>query len=469
MSLSRKFFTEALTTERLDAILRGSFGDLERLRLGDLERGRLSLRKRTYLIITLLFVAGTATAFYFLRNSSADSAVNGITDVPDLGAETPLGVKVRYAWQGTLVLRLTANGYTRALRQIPLTAQISGVVDSLPVFEGQAVSKQQLLLKINDADYRLAVAEAQEQLNQAIIMFGQQRAERISATIRIDTSAGYYLDPQRTEKAFQQAQQDFAAGKISQEEWFGFKSEWEAARFFTEESKRRLIASRSGLTKAMIGLQRAELNLTRTRMLAPFAGVVANFKVGVGQPLSAGAECLTLLNLDTILVEVDILESEAPQVRMHHNAAAAFAAFPNEIFKGRVVAINPLVDLEKRVRRAVVAIANTDHRLLPGLYAQVKIEAQFLTDRLIVPKEAIVLRDQRKVVFVVREGDGESGRRGDGEKGRLLAKWCYVETGAENEEEVEVLSSAFNLQAGEAVVVTNHFTMAHDTPVRVEQ
>jgi hypothetical protein len=42
-----------------------------------------------------------------------------------------------------------------------------------------------------------------------------------------------------------------------------------------------------------------------------------------------------------------------------------------------------------------------------------------------------------------------------------------VETGAENEEEVEVISSAFNLQAGEAVVVTNHFTMAHDTPVVV--
>jgi multidrug efflux pump subunit AcrA (membrane-fusion protein) len=121
------------------------------------------------------------------------------------------------------------------------------------------------------------------------------------------------------------------------------------------------------------------------------------------------------------------------------------------------------VDVEKRVRRAVVAIANQDHRLIPGLYAQVKIESQFLMNRLIVPKEAIVLRDQRKVVFVVRSEDIEGGN------GKLLAKWCYVETGAENEEEVEVLSSAFNLQPNEAVVVTNHFTMAHDTPVRIEE
>jgi len=212
----------------------------------------------------------------------------------------------------------------------------------------------------------------------------------------------------------------------------------------------------------MIGLQRAELNLARTRLVAPFSGIVANLKVGVGQPLNAGAECLTLVNLDTMLVEVEILESEAPQVTMGRNAAT-FAAFPNEIFKGKVVAINPLVDVEKRVRRAVVAIANQDHRLIPGLYAQGKIESQFLTNRLIVPKEAIVLRDQRKVVFVVRSEDIEGGN------GKLLAKWCYVETGAENEEEVEVLSSAFNLQPNEPVVVTNHFTMAHDTPVRIEE
>jgi RND family efflux transporter MFP subunit len=349
------------------------------------------------------------------------------------------------------------------VRQVPLTAQVAGVVDSLPVYEGKAMRKGGLLLKINDADYRLAVAEAQEQLNQALITFGQQRAERLNATIRADTSIGYYLDPRRAEAAYHQAEKDYAAGKISEEVLFLRKSEHEAAKLFAEEDKQRLIASRSGLNKAMIGLQRAELNLSRTRLTAPFAGLVANLKVNLGQPINAGNECLTLVNLDTMLIDVEILESEAPQVEMDRSANATFAAFPNEIFKGKVVAINPLVDVEKRVRRAVVAIANQDLRLIPGLYAQVKIESQFLTNRLIVPKEAIVLRDQRKVVFIVRnEGN-------DGENGKWLAKWCYVETGAENEEEVEVVSSAFNLQPGEPVVVTNHFTMAHDTPVKIEK
>jgi multidrug efflux pump subunit AcrA (membrane-fusion protein) len=443
------------------------------------------MSKKIYLAISLALVFGLVAVWYFLA-SLKESATENSNDVPDLGAEVPISVKVQYARQGTLVLRLTATGYTRAIRQVPLTAQVAGVVDSLPIYEGKAVRKNDLLLKINDADYRLAVAEAQEQLNQTIVAYGQQRAERLNATIRADTSIGYYLDPRRAEKAFHEAEKDHAAGKISEEVLFLRKSEYDAAKLFAEEDKQRLIASRSGLNKAMIGLQRAELNLSRTRLTAPFSGLVANLKVNLGQPLSAGAECLTLVNLDTILIDVEILESEAPQVTMGRSATATFAAFPNEIFKGRVVAINPLVDVEKRVRRAVVAIANKDHRLIPGLYAQVKVESQFLTNRLIVPKEAIVLRDQRKVVFIVRgENEGATGGRGEREtgeksegvnggkgergKGRFLAKWCYVETGAENEEEVEVLSSAFNLQAGEAVVVTNHFTMAHDTPVRVEE
>jgi HlyD family secretion protein len=425
------------------------------------------MSRKIYLAVTLIVVGGLVAVWHFLTPSDQPSA-NGTNDVPDLGAEAPISVKVQYARQGTLVLRLTATGYTRAICQVPLTAQVAGVVDSLPVYEGKAVRKDELLLKINDADYLLAVAEAKEQLNQTMVTYGQQRAERLNATIRVDSSLGYYLDPHRTEKAYRHAERDFAAGKISQENLFLLKSEYEAAQIFAEESKRQLIASRSGLIKAMIGLQRAELNLSRTRLIAPFSGIVANLKVAAGQPISAGTECMTLVNLDTILIDVEVLESEAPQVEMGRHATATFAAFPNEVFKGKVVAANPLVDVEKRVRRAVVAIANKDHRLIPGLYAQVKIESQFLTKRLIVPKEAIVLRDQRKVVFIVRNegGNGESEKEGNA---KWLAKWCYVETGAENEEEVEVTSSAFNLQPGEPVVVTNHFTMAHDTPVRVEQ
>jgi len=85
---------------------------------------------------SLLLIAGLAAAWHFLAPSEQSSTENS-NDVPDLGAEAPISVKVKYARQGTLVLRLTATVYTRAIRQVPLTAQVvpqSGM-DSLPVFE----------------------------------------------------------------------------------------------------------------------------------------------------------------------------------------------------------------------------------------------------------------------------------------------------------------------------------------------
>jgi multidrug efflux pump subunit AcrA (membrane-fusion protein) len=119
------------------------------------------MSRKVYLAISLVLIGGLAAAWYFLAPSNQSSSENS-NDVPDLGAETPISVKVQYARQGTLVLRLTANGYTRAVRQVPLTAQVAGVVDSLPVYEGKAMRKGGLLLKVNDADYRLAEAEVQE-------------------------------------------------------------------------------------------------------------------------------------------------------------------------------------------------------------------------------------------------------------------------------------------------------------------
>jgi multidrug efflux pump subunit AcrA (membrane-fusion protein) len=197
------------------------------------------MSRKIYLAISLVLIGGLVAAWHFLAPSKPSSAENS-NDVPDLGAEAPISVKVQYARQGTLVLRLTATGYTRAVRQVPFTAQVSGVVDSLPVFEGKKVRKNDLLLKLNDADYRLAMAEAQEQLNQAMITFGQQRAERLNATIRADTSIGYYLDPRRAEEVYRQAEKDYATGKISEEVLFLRQSEYEAAKLFAEEDKQRL-------------------------------------------------------------------------------------------------------------------------------------------------------------------------------------------------------------------------------------
>lgn len=81
-----------------------------------------------------------------------------------------------------------------------------------------------------------------------------------------------------------------------------------------------------------------------------------------------------------------------------------------------------------------------------------KLQAQIFCDRFIVPKEAGLVRDNRRLLFIVRDG---------------LAKPCYLDTGLEDEQSVEILGSAFDVKEGELVITSGHYTLAHDTPVRV--
>lgn len=85
----------------------------------------------------------------------------------------------------------------------------------------------------------------------------------------------------------------------------------------------------------------------------------------------------------------------------------------------------------------------------PGMHAEVEIAADIYKNRLVIPREAILVRGGRKLAFVVQ---GE------------LAKWRYIKTGLENEKYAEVLEG---IKEGELVITEGHFTLAHDARVRI--
>jgi multidrug efflux pump subunit AcrA (membrane-fusion protein) len=87
--------------------------------------------------------------------------------------------------------------------------------------------------------------------------------------------------------------------------------------------------------------------------------------------------------------------------------------------------------------------------LMPGMFASVSLKTDILKDRLIVPNAAVLWREQRSLAFVAENG---------------LAKWCYVQTGAENEDEVEIKSG---INAGDTVITKGHYALAHDARVKI--
>jgi RND family efflux transporter MFP subunit len=162
--------------------------------------------------------------------------------------------------------------------------------------------------------------------------------------------------------------------------------------------------------------------------------------------------------LDPIKVEVQVLERQVGLLAMGRVAQVTFAAFPGEVFLGRIETINPMIESDSRTARVTVLIPNPEARILPGMYARVSLEARRFADRILVPKDAVLERDRRTMLFVY-EGDERSG----------LAKWNYVTTGLENDSLVEILENPDTemLEPGQIVLVDGHYTLIHDAVVRI--
>jgi HlyD family secretion protein len=116
-----------------------------------------------------------------------------------------------------------------------------------------------------------------------------------------------------------------------------------------------------------------------------------------------------------------------------------------------------MVDSSTRAGRVYVRVTGAPG-LRPGMYADVRLEAQRLTKRRIVPAAAVIERDGRPLVFVVKDG---------------RAQWVYINPGRTNGVETEVLpdsaSGVIPVAPGDQVIVSGHLTLTHDAPVRVIQ
>jgi membrane fusion protein, multidrug efflux system len=307
----------------------------------------------------------------------------------------------------TLWITVSAVAQAAWVRGATIVSQVDGIVRALPVRENSSVAEGDLLLQVDTTEYALALARSQADLLDA-------QARHQEMTLFDDE----ITDPQ------------------------------------VRETRARLTRARSGLTQAEVALRQAELNLARTTVRAPFRGRVADLKVVEGQRVSPGAELMTIVDLDPIKVEAQVLDPQLGFLSEGRRATVTFAAFPGETFQGRIASINPMVDPATRAARVTVLLANPQSRIKPGMYAQVSLEARFFPDRILVPRSAILEKDRRTMLFVYQDG---------------RAQWRYVTTGLESDELVEIVPNEETsmVEPGEIVLVDNHFYIVHDAQVRL--
>ncbi|MDZ7374369.1 MAG: efflux RND transporter periplasmic adaptor subunit [candidate division KSB1 bacterium] len=386
---------------------------------------------------------------------SEEPIPEGASEAREEVSTAPVPVRVKYAFTGDLVLRITATGRTRARQSVSIHPHSNGFLTEVRVRDGQQVQRGEVLFRLDDRQAQLQVREARDDVLRAEVEFGLLRAEAREAG---DSAivASRYAGVGLSEEEFRHIEDQYRAGKITESAYERARIERDIARIFSGSSRDEMMAVKSGLAAAFARLKHAELELDYTIIRAPFSGTVGHVRVSPGQWVSPSQELCKLVDLSTLEFDAEVLESEIGQVRIGAGVEVRFSAYPDTAFKGRVTGINPVLNEESRTYTVLVELPNPRGKLLDGMYGEAKLEAQVLRNRLLVPRSAVIERDRRKLVFVVRKNA----------VGQDVAQWCYITPGQENEEYVEVLDSAFGLKPGEPVVVEGHFTLSHDAPVQ---
>ncbi len=416
---------------------------------------------RYVILVLLLSALGIVSALFIIPTLKRSSSSRSKEAAEQNGQEgisaeiAPIIVTARPSHRGDLIMRISAAGQTEAIQQITIVAKISGEIVKLPIHEGKSVNAGELLIKLDDREYQLALNDARQKLLKARSEFEVQKLDRKTLEQLIDSSA--IARSEKLEAQWKIALQRYQDGEMDEASYQKIWLDYQSAQILRGVRHEEMVASRTGFSSALIDYERAQLNLARCEIRAPFAGQIGDLAVRTSQFISAGKECCKLVDLSRIRVNVGVLESEVQHLVVGRKAIIELPAFPGEKFEGKIVTINPIVDPENRTCRVTVEMLNPGNRIKAGMFAYVKLDAQIYHDRLLVPREAILTRDQRNLIFVIHKTD----------EGKLLAKWNYVQTGLENEEFVEILNANFPFQAGDLVITSGHYTLAHDAEVKV--
>ncbi|MGF6189877.1 efflux RND transporter periplasmic adaptor subunit [Serratia sp. 2723] len=302
-------------------------------------------------------------------------------------------------------VQLQAIGNLRAVREVTLSSEVAGRISVIAFEPGQRVNADTLLVKLDDAVERADLAAA-----------------RASAAF--------------AEQQFDRAAKLAATGALAKEMFQQRRSERDQAQ--------ALIAQ-------------LEARIRQKSILSPFAGELGLRQVNLGQYLNAGDSAVTLTDLDSLYVNFDVPQQELSRIRVGQHVEVHGDISEVKHLQAKISAIDPQVGHETRNATVQAELANTRHKLRPGMYVTVAVSLPDEPDVLLVPTSAIITSSFGDVAIVVQgKAASKSGK----------AVFVPIKTGRRIGDQVIVTQG---LKAGDVIVTEGQLRIQPGTDVRVVQ
>ena len=367
-------------------------------------------------------------------------------DTPDKPKkEKSIKVNVGEMRQGPLVLPVYADGSIRTPQWVNVKTKVGGELQTVLVRDGDRVRKGQVLARIDSREYEIAVEESRYRHLQAL---SQMAAEADTFTVNHKAVADFTTARDELERVFKR-------GNLTREEYQNRLLELEMRSLQKGAFREAVFQQRTGLAEARMAEERAKLNLEYTEIRAPVAGIVQGLTMVTGENVSVGTSVCTIYNNDNLEATLNVLEADLGNLREGRPVLLAVPA-TGDTLKAKVDVISPTLDQSTRTIEVLVRFENPEGRYRPGMFVRAQIAGWVYQDKLVAPKSALLIRDNRTLVF-----------KKDGDR----AKWLYVDTGLENDDWVEItgVHSGGSLSPGDKVVVSDHLTLAHEAKISVRK
>ncbi len=336
----------------------------------------------------------------------------------------PVGIVTTTAARGDIVAEVMGTGTLEAHVKSTISPKISGLITDVLVDQGDLVKAGQVLVRLDDRDFKRQVDVSEASLGAAQAAIKRQEADRARATAVLE-EAKQYLDRLNTT----------TAGAVSQTDRDKGIEALRVAEAGLASADAAVAEGRKQLAAAEQTLELERVKLSDTVVTAPYDGLIVQRSRDAGAIAVPGTSILSLISLRESWVSAWVDETEMARLHPGQPARVVFRSEPTHSYKGEVARLGRETDRETREFLVDVLVREFPKNWAVGQRAEVYIETARKEDTVVLPSGKLTWREGSPGAFVEREG---------------RALWRPVKLGLRGRETVEILEG---VRAGESVIV----------------
>lgn len=341
---------------------------------------------------------------------------------PEPQTERAFSVEIMEVTLGDLAVRTTLTGQVHPLEEVRLTPKMPGIVTRVHVSQGASVSSGQLLVSLDQKDILNSIRQAEAGL--AISRAGLETAQ-----------AGLAMAEEQHQQALRELERMqtlHASGAITTQQLE--QAEMAASESSINSTRSQVNQAQAQANQAQVSLEVARSALADTEIRSPIGGIVTEINAVVGEVISGQLPAVSVAQLDPVLVKTTVSEFLINRFTDGQEVAILIPAAASDHYLGTVSAIAPVPSSGTMTYPMEMEVPNAEGLIRVGMFAEVELTTESRDQVLLVPSEAVVVREGRTVVFLAEDG-------------RAVLQEVIV--GIDNGQSAEILSG---LQAGQRII-----------------